>query len=243
MTRTARMSLAIDRTTDLRPSNAAANVCMYHISPEYLHAEGTTLLSGRAFTWRDDKDSPRVAVINQQLARKLFGSVTNAIGGYYKMPDGNRVQVVGITEDGKYSTLTEDPRAAIVFQPAAALTNTYAAPWPRLPFRVAPAPDGYSCSIGTERQFVAEAVVGRSISDGEPGFEFCGRLPGTRWFQKDIHFARTIAQAASRASPRNNCVSRVETAPPKPSPAFPSEAVSLPTCVIFPHPLEGFTKT
>jgi hypothetical protein len=39
-----------DRTTDLRPANAAADVFTYHISPEYLHAEGATLLSGRAFT-------------------------------------------------------------------------------------------------------------------------------------------------------------------------------------------------
>ena len=86
---------------------------MYHISPEYLHAEGTTLLSGRAFTWHDDKNSPRVAVVNREFARKIFGSVTNAIGGYYKMPDGTRIQVVGIAEDGKYGSLTEDPQPAM----------------------------------------------------------------------------------------------------------------------------------
>jgi predicted permease len=102
-----------DRTADLRPSNAAANAYMYHISPEYLHAEGTTLLSGRAFTWHDNKNSPRVAVVNGEFARKIFGSVKNAIGGYYKMPDGARIQVVGVAEDGKYSTLTEDPHAAM----------------------------------------------------------------------------------------------------------------------------------
>jgi predicted permease len=102
-----------DRTTDLRPSNAAASAFMYHISPEYLHAEGTTLLSGRAFTWHDDKDAPRVAVVNQEFASKIFGSVKNAIGSYYKMPDGTRIQVVGVAEDGKYTSLTEDPHAAM----------------------------------------------------------------------------------------------------------------------------------
>jgi MacB-like periplasmic core domain/FtsX-like permease family len=102
-----------DRTADLRPSNAAANAYLYHISPEYLHAEGTTLLSGRAFTWHDEKNSPRVAVVNAEFARKIFGSVKNAIGAYYKMPDGTRIQVVGIAEDGKYSTPTEDPHAAM----------------------------------------------------------------------------------------------------------------------------------
>jgi predicted permease len=102
-----------DRTTDLRPSNAAASAFMYHTSPGYLHAEGTALLFGRAFTWHDDKNSPRVAVVNREFARKIFGSLKNAIGSYYKMPDGTRIQVVGVAEDGKYASLTEDPHAAM----------------------------------------------------------------------------------------------------------------------------------
>jgi predicted permease len=102
-----------DRTTDLRPSNAASTAYMYLISPQYLQAEGTRLLAGRAFTWHDDKAAPRVAVVNRQFAKKIFGSVTNAIGGYYKMPDGTRIQVVGITEDGKYGGLSEDPELAM----------------------------------------------------------------------------------------------------------------------------------
>jgi predicted permease len=102
-----------DETTDLRSSNAATNAYVYHISPEYLHAEGTALLSGRPFTWHDDQNSPRVAIANQEFARKTFGSVENAIGRFYKTPDGTRIQVVGVAEDGKYSTLTEDPHAAV----------------------------------------------------------------------------------------------------------------------------------
>jgi hypothetical protein len=86
---------------------------MYHVSPEYLRAEGTTLVSGRAFTWHDDKDSPRVAVVNAEFARKIFGSVQNAIGGYYKLQDGTRIQVVGISENGKYGKLTEEPKPAM----------------------------------------------------------------------------------------------------------------------------------
>lgn len=102
-----------DRTTDLRPSNPAATPFVYHISPDYLRAEGTALVAGRAFTWHDDLRSPRVAIVNPELGRKMFGSVQGAIGGYFKLPDGSRVQVVGITENGKYGTLTEDPQAAM----------------------------------------------------------------------------------------------------------------------------------
>jgi len=102
-----------DQSTDLSPKNAAANPRMYKISPEYFHAAGTSLLQGRALSWHDDKSSPRVAVINQLFARSVFGSVNNALGRYYKMEDGARVQVVGIVEDGKYTQLTEDPQPAM----------------------------------------------------------------------------------------------------------------------------------
>jgi predicted permease len=98
-----------DNTSDLQPSKAAADAAIYHISPEYLHAAGTALLSGRDFTWQDDKDSLRVAIVNTEFARKLFGSAAGAIGRSYKMRDGTRIQVVGIAEDGKYASLTEDP--------------------------------------------------------------------------------------------------------------------------------------
>ena len=102
-----------DQTTDLSPSNVAANSILYTISPEYFHAAGTALLSGRTVTWHDDKGAPRVAVINQEFARKIFGSVSNAMGRYYKPPDGARIQVVGIVEDGKYLSLTENPQPAM----------------------------------------------------------------------------------------------------------------------------------
>ena len=102
-----------DRTIDLRSANAAASVYTYHISPDYLHAEGTTLLVGRAFTSHDDKASPPVAIVNGEFARRIFGSVEKAIGSRYKLSDGTRIQVVGVAEDGKYGTLTEDPHPAM----------------------------------------------------------------------------------------------------------------------------------
>jgi len=103
-----------DETTDLRPSNAAASPVIYSISPEYFHAAGTALLAGRDLTWHDDKKGPRVAVINQEFARKVFGSVANAMGRYYKRRDGTRIQVVGIVEDGKYTpNLAEDSQPAM----------------------------------------------------------------------------------------------------------------------------------
>jgi predicted permease len=102
-----------DKTTDLRPANAAAEVMLYNISPEYFDAARTSLLAGRTLSWHDDKNSPRVAVVNREFASKIFGSATNALGGYYKRRDATRIQVVGIVEDGKYASLAEDPQPAM----------------------------------------------------------------------------------------------------------------------------------
>jgi predicted permease len=115
----------IDTTTDLRPSNSAATAERYSVSPEYFNAAGTPLLAGRAFNWHDDQNSTRAAVVNREFARKLFGSVSDAVGGYFKLRgrglgvigelegQGLRVQVVGVVEDGKYEKLTEDPQPAM----------------------------------------------------------------------------------------------------------------------------------
>jgi predicted permease len=102
-----------DNTGDVKPANAAFDASVFRISPEYFLAEGTPLMFGRAFTWHDDKDAPRVAVVNQEFARKIFGSAPGAMGRYFKVPDGTRIQVVGVAADGKYGSLTEDPVAVM----------------------------------------------------------------------------------------------------------------------------------
>ena len=101
-----------DKTSDLRPSNATADAALLNVSPDYFRAAGTALLSGRSFTWADDKNAPRVAIVNREFARKVLASGA-AVGQNFKMKDGTRVQVVGITEDGKYNSLTEDPVPAM----------------------------------------------------------------------------------------------------------------------------------
>jgi predicted permease len=101
-----------DDTTDFRSSNAAAESTTFNISPDYFHTAETSLLSGRDITWHDDANSPRVAVVNREFVRKVFGPMDGAVGRYFKM-DGKRIQIVGVVEDGKYKTLTEDPQPAM----------------------------------------------------------------------------------------------------------------------------------
>ena len=128
---------------------------IYNTSPEYFDAARTTLLKGRTLTWHDDKNAPRVAVVNREFASKIFGSATNALGGYYKRRDGTRIQVVGIVEDGKYASLAEDPQAAMF-----------------LPFLQSPA--GQTCLIlrtnGDTQQLAA--AVKRTLQDLDAGLPF-----------------------------------------------------------------------
>jgi predicted permease len=102
-----------DQAADFRPSNAALRSLKYSISPDYFRAAGTNLLRGRAFSWHDDKDSTSVAVVNQEFARRMFGETESAVGLQFKLRNGTRVQVVGVVEDGKYLSLTEDPQPAV----------------------------------------------------------------------------------------------------------------------------------
>lgn len=104
-----------DSVTDFRPSNGATDAQQFDVSPGYFKAAGTTLLAGRTFSLHDDSKAPMVAVVNREFARVLFGSVDKAVGNYYKVWGGTRVQVVGVVEDGKYWSLTEPPTTAMFY--------------------------------------------------------------------------------------------------------------------------------
>jgi hypothetical protein len=108
-----RVNVFKEATKDLTPANVASRPYRYDVSPKYFEAAGTSLLAGRAFSWHDDKNAPAVAVVNRDFAVRMFGSASNAIGQYFTLQDGTRVQVVGVAEDGKYLSLTEEQEPAI----------------------------------------------------------------------------------------------------------------------------------
>src|SRR5207248_11465185 len=101
-----------EQTTDLRPANAAADAVTFRVTPEYFRAAGTALLSGRTFSSHDDRNAPRVAVVNREFARKVFGSAANAIGRWYKASSGASITIVGMDEDGESGTMTDEPQPA-----------------------------------------------------------------------------------------------------------------------------------
>jgi len=101
-------------TTDLRSSNSVMSAKSYAMSPGYLQAAGTTLLAGRDFSWNDGPKTPKVAIVNETFAHKMFGEEP-AIGRHFLGGDKTNYLVVGLVENGKYEMLTEDPTPAMFF--------------------------------------------------------------------------------------------------------------------------------
>jgi predicted permease len=104
-----------DTTTDFRPTNFAADAMAYRVSSGYFAAAGTRMLAGREISLHDDSKAPVVAVVNEDFAHKVFGSVSKAIGGHFKFWGGERAEVVGVVENGRYRSLTEEQQPAMFF--------------------------------------------------------------------------------------------------------------------------------
>jgi predicted permease len=101
-----------DGTRDFRSSESVFTTKFFTISPGYLEAARTRLLAGRDFTWHDDERAPHVIIVNETFARRMFGSA-EAVGKRIAMPGPNHYEIVGVVEDGKYDSLTEDARPAM----------------------------------------------------------------------------------------------------------------------------------
>ena len=110
-------------TTDLRGSNSIFTAHYFSISPGYLQAAGTRLLAGRDFTWADNDTAPKVALVNQTFARQMLGNAP-AVGHHFLLGGGKTLwEIVGVVEDGKYDSLTEEPKPAM-FWPLAQVNET-----------------------------------------------------------------------------------------------------------------------
>ena len=83
------------------------------IWPGYFHTLRIPILEGRDFSSRDEKDGPRVVIVNEAAARLLWPS-QDAIGKVIEFAGENRpVEVVGVVRTAKYRHLNEPPEALV----------------------------------------------------------------------------------------------------------------------------------
>jgi predicted permease len=98
-------------TTEFKLNNAVLAPYVFTMSPGYLEAADTRLLSGRDLSWQDNPKTPHVAVVNETLARKMWGK-TPPIGQHF-IVSGSLTEVVGLAEDGKYHDMQESPQPVV----------------------------------------------------------------------------------------------------------------------------------
>ena len=80
------------------------------VDPDYLSTLGVTLLRGRNFTAQDSEGSTKVAVVNAFMAEKLWPG-QDPLGKRFRWNDNSDPwQVVGVTRNGKYVMIGEEPR-------------------------------------------------------------------------------------------------------------------------------------
>jgi predicted permease len=78
------------------------------IGPNFFRTLQIALLQGRDFAPQDNMTAPKVAIINEAMARFYFGNDT-AIGKRLSFisPGGGEIEIIGVVADGKYGSLRE----------------------------------------------------------------------------------------------------------------------------------------
>jgi len=85
------------------------------ISPGYLKTLGIPLLAGRSFIPQDNENSPKVAIINETMARRYFATI-NPIGkrmGFGPIENSAQIEIVGLAKDVAYGHLRHPARPMV----------------------------------------------------------------------------------------------------------------------------------
>jgi putative ABC transport system permease protein len=98
----------------------AVSIAESVIDPGYWDVMRTPIVRGRAFNDSDTQDSPRVAIVNETMAR-MYWAGNDPIGKLIRIPDvpganGPEtlvLSVVGVAKDGRYWQLGESPQPFI----------------------------------------------------------------------------------------------------------------------------------
>jgi predicted permease len=93
------------------PPNEGMTTQYSVVGPKYFETIGTELLAGRDFTAAEHAGVPSTAIVNGEMARRLFGGVGQALGKRFRIggPKAPFLSIVGVARDGRYARLSEDP--------------------------------------------------------------------------------------------------------------------------------------
>jgi predicted permease len=91
------------------PPDRRQSILFNVIAPGYFETMSTPLVAGRDFTQLDGDDARKVAIVNQEFARRFYGREQNAIGKRFWQygPGTELLEIVGVAGDGRYINLYE----------------------------------------------------------------------------------------------------------------------------------------
>jgi putative ABC transport system permease protein len=95
-----------------------------YVGPGFFSAMSIRLVQGREFANSDDAGAARVGIINEEFARKYFGSV-NPVGRRVQFTwrdDAPEIEIVGVVSNIKHTTIGEEQRPAL-YQPVRQYTG------------------------------------------------------------------------------------------------------------------------
>jgi ABC-type antimicrobial peptide transport system permease subunit len=84
---------------------------------DYFHTMRIPILRGREFLETDSAGAPPVAILNENLARLLFGSA-DPVGHTILLPQGEELRIAGVARNSKYSILWEE-NGLVIYRPYA----------------------------------------------------------------------------------------------------------------------------
>jgi len=103
---TSTSSMYVQGQTAEKP--AEDQMYMMDVSPAFFATLGVPVLRGRGFTDQDDAKAPKVAILNEAAARKLFtdgDAVGRRLGGSFEKT--NEYEIVGVVRDTKYNSVRD----------------------------------------------------------------------------------------------------------------------------------------
>jgi predicted permease len=159
------------------PPNQAMPVACSIVDTKYFETVGTELLFGRTFTEHEREGAPTVAVINGELARRMFGREQDALGKRFRLRtlEAPLIEIIGVARDGKYRGLLEET-----------------SPWLYLPGSVADIHD-----LDTMRTVLLRAESSQEVASVAEGLrlevqKLDARIPVIDVLLADEHLSRSL---------------------------------------------------
>jgi predicted permease len=164
--------------------DAAPRTLYNAVDSDYFKTMRIPVLRGRALNEQDNEKAPKVAVINEALAKKLWPN-QDAVGKHFSAKTGGpQMEVVGVTKQGKYNDPVDDA-TLFYYQPIAQNPTTFVT----LQLRTAGAPE---MLIPTVEQLIHSLAPGLPLTDVQTMEESLGGVNGFFLYRMGTRFTVTL---------------------------------------------------